>query len=127
MVQRIIREIEIFQTSDGKEFNNSKDAITHQVEIDKTPEQRAIDDFLNSYCYKGLKQQGYDLQTFGIWEVRGEDSNADFGGCHHEPYLGTVQGTMSQALKWGMKQKKWFSYGSGGSLRKIEIISLKNE
>lgn len=125
MIQRVIKEVEVFQTSDGKQWNSEIQAELHQKELDRTPEQKAIDEYRSSY--DNLLKNGYHLESSGIWEVRGEDPNADFDGRHHYPFLGVVRGTLEQAILWANKQKNWKYWGNGGKITAVNILDLDKE
>ena len=65
----------------------------------------------------------HTLDENGLWNVKGEDPNCDMGGFHHQPDLGVVEGTLQEALEYGLAHKKFFSWGAGGDIEKIKSIS----
>lgn len=105
----------------GIEYPSERDALNAQVEhIGKR--QLNYEKFLNnSYTGKSLLEK-YRLSTPGIWRIIGEgepDFNAGPG-----PVLGYLKGTLEQAIRYAVVQPRWFNWGSGGSIDKIEVIEL---
>ena len=47
-----------------------------------------------AYTYNQLLQK-HSLDETGEWEIYGEDPNCDFGGHHHQPFLGIASGCLS--------------------------------
>lgn len=66
------------------------------------------------------KMKGYNLKEKGVWSIYGEDPNCDMGGSHHEPYLGKVEGTLENAIKYAVKLHGFFTWGGGGKIIKDE-------
>jgi hypothetical protein len=56
----------------------------------------------------------HSLDEEGIWEIYGEDPNCDFGGHHHTPKLGTVQGKLRDVIMYGASLPSFWQWGSGG-------------
>jgi hypothetical protein len=67
----------------------------------------------------------YPLNTFGLWEIRGEDLNCDLGGHHHMPLLTRVEGTYKEAIQLALSLTGFFSWGAGGSIEKVEFAKLE--
>ena len=57
----------------------------------------------------------------GIWAIHGEDPNTDLGGSHIEPHIETVEGKYGDIVDYALSLPGFFGWGSGGSVRKIEI------
>ncbi len=86
----------------------------------------AYDKFASTYGFQKLLKS-HTLDELGVWEVRGEDPNCDFGGYHHNPYMYTLKGTLEQVITKAVKDPNFWTWGGGGTIRKIEIIDLNNE
>ncbi len=74
-----------------------------------------------SYSGKHLLQK-HKLSETGLWQIRGEDPNCDFGGHHCQPDLGTVEGTLQDVIEYAVGLKNFWTWGCGGN---IELISVK--
>lgn len=85
-----------------------------------------IKDYLNTYSGKKLLEK-HSLEESGTWKVLGEDSNCDFGGHHHQPYLGTYDGKLRDVVNFAVEHKNFWTWGYGGSFEKIEIIKISAE
>lgn len=80
--------------------------------------------FLNiSYSGKTLLKT-YKLTDVGLWEVRGEDPNCDFGGHHHNPYIGLYRGRLDHVILTVIDHPVFFTWGGGGQIRKVEEIDV---
>lgn len=80
---------------------------------------RAIDNFekyKNTYSGKKLLE-AHALAEVGVWEVRGEDPNCDFGGAHHQPLLGYFEGKLEDVVRYAVELPNFWEWGSGGSIR----------
>ena len=112
----------LYVASDGKQFDSEKDARQHEFVL-----KSALDDkfqkFLNRNAGKELLKK-HSLDEFGIWEVRGEDPNADLHGHHHNPYLFTAKGRLINVIKKAIITDNFWSWGGGGQIKKIVIIEL---
>lgn len=110
---------QVWKTQDGKIFDTPEVAEAHELR-----EQAKVVDPYQDYCdtYFGRKLFAeYKPDEVGIWEVRGEDPNCDFGGSHHNPYLFTAQGRLEDVVKKAVVHKDFWQWGSGGKIRKIEV------
>lgn len=117
--------VRLVQTShwvadDGKKFNTQEEAIAYE---EKNSAKTLIEKFLKSSSGKDLINKHY-LDEEGIWEVRGEDPNADNGGHHHNPYIGTYQGELSKVIEKAVTHPKFWAWGWGGIIRKIEVEKI---
>jgi hypothetical protein len=72
---------------------------------------------------KQLREK-YPDNPFGLWEIRGEDSNCDMGGYHNEPLLTRVEGKYFDAVELALSLTGFFSWGAGGSISKVEFARL---
>jgi hypothetical protein len=79
--------------------------------------------YLQTWTGVALLKQ-HQLDEFGLWEIRGEDANADFGGPHYEPYIATVQSTLKQAIEYAVNQNNFWTWGGGGSIKKITLTEI---
>lgn len=79
--------------------------------------------YLNTNAGKTLLKE-HTLNELGVWEIRGEDPNCDFGGHHHEPVLATVEGVLKDIIAHGTNLPRFWQWGAGGSFRKITIEKL---
>lgn len=57
-----------------------------------------------------------ELEKSGTWNVYGADPNCDFGGTHHNPFLGKFKGKYSDVLRHAVTLRDWSSWGAGGSI-----------
>lgn len=80
--------------------------------------------YQNSHAYKRLISK-YTLDTFGTWEIYGEDSNCDMGGSHHTPLLEVVTGDLGDVIEYGVNLAGFWQWGGGGDFRK-RSTDLKN-
>lgn len=82
-----------------------------------------LERFKRTYSYKQLLNQ-HSLEDRGVWEIRGEDPNADWGGHHHSPYLCTVEGRLKDVIESAVDLNNFWTWGGGGNIRLIKILSL---
>ena len=71
----------------------------------------------------GINNLKYKLDQVGLWKIRGEDPNCDFGGPHHMPELGYVEGTYEKAIMWATIQPNWSSWGAGGDVTLVTNVT----
>lgn len=69
----------------------------------------------------------YDLDEEGLWRIYGEDPNPDLCGPHHEPDLGTFEGTFSEAIDYAIDKRGFFSWGAGGRIVKVKDLLNKEQ
>ena len=84
---------------------------------------KKLEDFRDTYSYKELVKK-HSLDEVGVWEIRGEDPNCDFGGSHHSPYLATVSGRLVDVIESAVELPSFWTWGAGGNIRLVEIQSL---
>ena len=115
---------QVYKTTDGKIFNDKQSAQRHESSLIDNVQNR-IDNYLKSYDGKRLIEQ-HSLSDYGVWEIKGEDPNCDYGGHHHNPHIATVSGTLEQAIHYAVQQRKWMTWGGGGIIIRVEIINLQD-
>lgn len=90
--------------------------------------QSAYDQYIKvTYAGKALLEK-HSLDETGLWEIRGEDANCDWGGSHHMPRLGFITGTLKDVIKHAVKLPSFWTWGGGGSIEKVvsqDINDLK--
>jgi hypothetical protein len=91
--------------------------------IEKLPEiEQKVKDYLErTYNGKRLLEL-HSLDEKGPWKITGEDPNCDMGGSHHTPYLGIFDGTLKEAIEYGVMQPRFYAWGGGGDFEKIQIM-----
>ena len=84
--------------------------------------------FLDGWSGKRLLET-QSLADYGIWHIFGEDPNCDFGGDHHQPDLGVVEGVLDDVISYAVELDRFWGWGSGGNIKKIEVkkIAPKND
>lgn len=82
--------------------------------------------YKDTYAGRKLLEQ-HSLNEEGVWEVFGEDPNCDWGGPHHEPYLGTYKGTLGKVLNEVTKLPSFWTWGYGGTIKKISSSTIKTK
>lgn len=91
------------------------------IAINVQPEKPSkLSQYMKSYSYNSLMKH-YSLDDYGVWQIRGEDPNCDFGGHHHEPLLETVEGKLEDVIKYGVELPRFWQWGAGGSFVKVEV------
>lgn len=69
-------------------------------------------------CFSGKELlKKHDLSEIGEWEVFGEDPNCDFGGPHHEPFLGVFRGSLEDVIDIAVNLPGFWQWGSGGDIK----------
>lgn len=76
--------------------------------------------FLTTYSGKRLLEQ-YSLTETGLWLIRGEDPNCDWGGFHHQPILGYREGVLRDVIEEAVEMGGFWQWGSGGSIEKVSV------
>ena len=118
-----IKQETVFTTSDGVQFPNLPAAERHEREIKKAAEDKYTKYLGSIYSGRRLLEK-HSLTERGEWEVRGEDGNADIGGSHRQPYLGTFSGTLETVVRHAVNLPGFWTWGEGGDIRKIVIVKL---
>lgn len=107
-------EVTKYQDSEGVVHDTLKEAEIANDTI--RAKNDAVFHFGRTFSGKEMLKK-YDLSHYGVWEVRGEDSNADMGGYHHEPLIGYFEGTLEQVIRKAYTYDNWMSWGGGGSIK----------
>ena len=77
--------------------------------------------FINTYSGGELLKK-HSLDEEGLWQIKGEDPNCDWGGSHHQPNLGIVDGKLVDVIKYAVELSGFWSWGAGGNIVKIDNI-----
>lgn len=76
-------------------------------------------------CYSGTKLlKEHSLEEYGIWQVRGEDSNCDLGGHHYMPELGIFEGYLKDVLQVAVELPGFWTWGGGGDITKKNLEKI---
>jgi len=86
--------------------------LLDKIEREKTNYDR----FLTTYGYRELTSK-HSLFEKGIWEIRGEDSNADLAGPHSNPFLGYYEGELEKVIRVAVEIPGFWSWGGGGYIK----------
>lgn len=96
------------------------------VAIEQLPDiQQRVNDYLNTTYSGKMLLNSHTLDEKGLWKIKGEDPNCDMGGHHHQPEIGIIEGTLQEALEYGVTHPNFYSWGGGGSFEKVSIIKPK--
>ena len=71
--------------------------------------------YQNTYSYQELLKK-HSLDDTGIWRIRGEDPNCDFGGHHYQPDLGTYEGRLEDVIRYAVGIPNFWTWGAGGDI-----------
>ena len=71
-----------------------------------------------SYSGRELLKK-HNLDETGTWKILGEDPNCDFGGHHHQPDLGMVEGRLGDIIAYAVELPGFWQWGGGGNIRKM--------
>lgn len=78
--------------------------------------------------YSGKKLlESHSLSETGTWRILGEDPNCDFGGPHHSPFLGTVEGKLEDVIRYAVELPGFWQWGFGGSIEKVEVKKIDSK
>lgn len=78
--------------------------------------------------YSGKKLlEKHSLSEYGIWKVEGEDPNCDFGGSHHNPYLGTYEGKLEDVITVAVELPGFWNWGGGGNITRMNIEKIDSK
>lgn len=100
------------------QLQKEKEAIL-QKEVEESLLHEDVRKFKKTY-YGAKLLENYLLDTYGVWEVKGEDPNCDLGGPHSKPHLGYFEGKLEDVIKTAVNLKGFYSWGSGGEITKVE-------
>jgi len=76
--------------------------------------------------YIGKRISKADLNKVAVWEILGADPNCDFGGLHHRPYLGTVQGKLRDVIEYAVELPGFWQWGGGGDFKEVKIQTVSD-
>lgn len=110
----MVKEIRKFIAYDGKEFLSVEEAEKHENKL-RAKEDKNFEKFLNTYNFKQLRRD-HSMSDYGVWKVVGEDPNCDFGGHHHNPFLGYFEGTLEAVIRHAVNLPNFWQWGSGGKI-----------
>jgi hypothetical protein len=82
-----------------------------------------LEKFHNTWSYKELVKK-HSLDSVGLWEILGEDTNPDWAGTHVMPTLCHVTGKLSDVIETAVDLPGFWAWGGGGDIRLIKIVSL---
>ena len=68
-----------------------------------------------TYAGKKLVKE-YPVNTYGFWQIRGEDTNTDMGGSHYQRDLGIVEGKLEDVINYAVQLRRFWAWGCGGSI-----------
>src|SRR5687767_10414836 len=69
-------------------------------------------------------KETYANDEEGIWLVRGEDPNCDWGGSHVMPTLGYFSGKYKHVKELAKSLAGWITWGHGGSITKLYVTPV---
>ena len=84
-----------------------------------------LERYKRCYSYKELLKK-HSLDEEGVWEIRGEDPNCDFGGHHYQPQLGAVTGKLGDVIEAAVEMSNFWTWGCGGDIRPVKIIPVES-
>jgi hypothetical protein len=109
-----------YTCTDGKVFTDANLADIHERDVQMKAQDRFKEWTRSSYSGKRLLEK-HSLNETGTWRIRGEDPNCDFGGHHHNPDLGTVEGRLEDVIRYAVGVSGFYTWGHGGDIVKVEI------
>ena len=80
-----------------------------------------LEKYLSGYSYR---DNPIPLNKVGIFRVKGEDPNPDFGGSHHQPELGIFRGKFEDVASYAVEISGFWQWGSGGIIEEIVIKEI---
>ena len=85
---------------------------------------KKMEEYLRTYRGRNLE---YSMDTYGVWEVRGEDPNCDWGGYHFEPVLGRFEGTLQDVMEHAVELPGFWQWGDGGRFILTKTVKIDSE
>lgn len=76
--------------------------------------------FFNTHSGRELLKK-HSLTEYGVWRVRGEDPNCDYGGFHHMPEIGTFEGVLDDIINFAVDLSGFWDWGAGGDITKVDM------
>lgn len=111
---------QVFQAFDGKIFESAIAALQYEEHENLLGEEQKTRVLKLPQIQEAFRKHG--ISTVGYWELKGESPDAYAPGRVIGIYHGTLMSVAKEAAK---EYIKFFSYGSGGSINKIEIKELE--
>lgn len=74
-----------------------------------------------TYAGKKLVKE-YPLNTYGIWQIKGADTNTDMSVSYYERDLGLVEGKLEDVIYYAVELPNFWGWGSGGSITFVPEI-----
>lgn len=118
----MVKSVTQYFTEDGTSFNTIEEAEEHEQRV-MGKVAYDVREYLNNYQGRKLLEK-HTLSELGVWQIYGEDSNYCFAGSHVMPLLKTVRGTLCEALEYAVQLPRFYTLGSGGEIKQIEIVEL---
>lgn len=75
-----------------------------------------VNNFFRGYSGQRLLEEGYNLDSEGLWEVR---DSGDVEG-YNTRFMGYFEGRLEDVVDFLMDDPKFVGYGGGGSIRPYE-------
>jgi len=69
----------------------------------------------------------HSLEEYGIWQVKGEDPNCDFGGHHYQPDLGIYEGKLYDVITVAVELPNFWTWGGGGDIIKKNLEKIDSK
>lgn len=110
-----------FIAKDGKKFDTEADALAHEIELNRKAKER-YEKYLMTYRGKRLLEQ-HSSDEYGVWKVVSETDDPGPGGGRGTD-MGLVEGRFEDVLRWATAQNGFWSWGSGGEIRKVDIKKI---
>ena len=77
--------------------------------------------FINNYNGKQLLEK-HSLDEEGLWKIEGEINPIDIATPNSRaPDIGILQGTLENVIKKAVHLEKFWGWGNGGNVIKIEV------
>jgi hypothetical protein len=113
--EKLIKEID----NQIAQLERRKKAL--QAEDDRLHTNERVDRYLKTY--NGRRLLGlHKLTDEGTWQILGEDPNCDIHGTHVTPHLAFVEGTLENAIIYGVDLPNFWAWGGGGEFKKVQKI-----
>lgn len=80
-----------------------------------------LEKYLSGWSYKN---DPIPLDKVGIFRVKGEDPNPDFGGSHYQPELGVFRGKFEDVASYAVEIPGFWQWGAFGSIEEIVIKEI---
>lgn len=85
---------------------------------------KGFEEYTKTYGFKDVQDK---LDVCGIWHVRGEDPNCDFGGSHVQPTLGFFAGRLRDVIEYAVTLKDFWQWGAGGSFEQVNVVKVDDQ